>query len=104
MHETLDALLGELVEKIGITRDQVAECCIVGNTAMAHLLLQLPTPQMVMAPYVAATDAALDIKARDIGLAIAPGAAESHFGKELLSGCDQRCLSYIRAARKGFFD
>ncbi len=74
LHETLDGLLGELVEQAGVERDQVAECCIVGNTAMTHLLLQLPTQQLVMAPYVAATDAALDVKARDLGLETAPGA------------------------------
>ncbi len=48
--------------------------CLVGNTAMTHLLMELPVHQLVVSPYVAATNAAIDIKARDSGLTIAPGA------------------------------
>jgi uncharacterized 2Fe-2S/4Fe-4S cluster protein (DUF4445 family) len=72
--ETLDDLLDELVKKAGVSRDQVADVCIVGNTAMTHLLLELPVRQLAVSPYVAATDAAIDIKARDLGLTAAPGA------------------------------
>jgi uncharacterized 2Fe-2S/4Fe-4S cluster protein (DUF4445 family) len=57
-----------------VERQQVADICIVGNTAMIHLLLQLPTNQLVAAPYVAASSTAMDVKARDLGLDTAPGA------------------------------
>ncbi len=70
----LDTLLAELVQHAGVTREQVADVCIVGNTAMTHLLLELPVHQLTTAPYVAATGAAVDIKARAIGLTTAPGA------------------------------
>lgn len=70
----LDNLLGQMVEDAGILREQVADLCIVGNTAMTHLLLELPVDQLATAPYVAATNAALDIKARDLQLKTAPGA------------------------------
>jgi len=39
-----------------------------------HLLLRLPVEQLGLAPFLPAVSAALDIKARDIGLCIAPGA------------------------------
>ena len=74
VRETIDDLLGELTEQAGVGRDQVADVCIVGNTAMTHLLLELPVRQLAVSPYVAATNAALDVKARNLGLNTAPGA------------------------------
>ena len=74
VQNTLNDLLGELVQQAGVTRDQVADLCIVGNTAMTHLLIQLPTDQLAAAPYVSANNDAMDIKARDMGLIAAPGA------------------------------
>jgi uncharacterized 2Fe-2S/4Fe-4S cluster protein (DUF4445 family) len=74
VHDRLNELLDELVEQAGVTHEQVADVCIVGNTAMTHLLLSLPVRQLARAPYVAATNAALDVKARDVGLTTAPGA------------------------------
>jgi uncharacterized 2Fe-2S/4Fe-4S cluster protein (DUF4445 family) len=38
------------------------------------LLVELPVQQLAVAPYVAATNAAIDMKARDLGLSTAPGA------------------------------
>lgn len=70
----LDDLIGQLVAEAGALREQVADISIVGNTAMTHLLLELPVAQLAAAPYVAATNAPLDVSARDLGLAAAPGA------------------------------
>jgi uncharacterized 2Fe-2S/4Fe-4S cluster protein (DUF4445 family) len=50
------------------------EAVVVGNTAIHHLFLGLPVKQLGLSPYVPAVDSALDIKAREIGLYIAPGA------------------------------
>ena len=72
--ETLNALLAELTARAGVSRDQVAEVCLVGNTAMTHLFLEFPVSQLSRSPYVAATAAAVTIKARDVGLTTAPGA------------------------------
>ncbi len=74
VRETLDDLLGRLCLLAGVGRSQVVEVCIVGNTAMTHLLLELPIRQLAMAPFVAATSAAADVKGRDLGLRMAPGA------------------------------
>ncbi len=70
----LNSLIGTLCEQAGAARREVAEACIVGNTAMHHLLLGLPTRQLSVAPFVAASNAATDVRARDLGLDIAPGA------------------------------
>jgi uncharacterized 2Fe-2S/4Fe-4S cluster protein (DUF4445 family) len=72
--ETLDSLLGELTEQAGVSRVQVADICLVGNTAMTHLLLELPVRQLATSPYVAATNTAMGVKAGELGLTTAPGA------------------------------
>ncbi len=74
IRSALDELLGDLLQRAGVEREQVADMCIVGNTAMTHLLLQFPVNQLAAAPYVAASETALDIKARDLNLRTAPGA------------------------------
>jgi uncharacterized 2Fe-2S/4Fe-4S cluster protein (DUF4445 family) len=75
VRKMLDDLLGKVTDQAGVSRSQVADICIVGNTAMTHLLLELPLQQLAVAPFVAATNAAVDVKARDLGLEAAPGAA-----------------------------
>lgn len=70
----LNTLIGDLTARAGVTREQVVEACVVGNTAMTHLLLELPVAQLAVAPFVAAASAALEVKARDVGLQVAAGA------------------------------
>lgn len=74
VRNTLDDLLGQLVEQIQVARWQIVDICVVGNTAMTHLLLGLPTSQLSVSPYVAASHLPMDIKARDLGMEAAPGA------------------------------
>jgi uncharacterized 2Fe-2S/4Fe-4S cluster protein (DUF4445 family) len=66
-------LAGELVALVGRARQEIAEAVVVGNTAMHHLFLGLPVRQLGLAPYLAAVIDPLDLKARDVGLEIAPG-------------------------------
>ncbi|MEN8243092.1 MAG: 2Fe-2S iron-sulfur cluster-binding protein, partial [Chloroflexota bacterium] len=65
---TLDEVLGELLAKTGSRREQVVDAVIVGNTAITHLLLELPVKQLAKAPYVAAASDALDVPAAELGL------------------------------------
>jgi len=74
VRKKLDEILGEMTEEAGLSRVQVMDACIVGNTAMTHLLLDLPVRQLAASPYVAATNSAIDIKARELGLTTSPGA------------------------------
>jgi uncharacterized 2Fe-2S/4Fe-4S cluster protein (DUF4445 family) len=53
---------------------QIVDAVIVGNTAIHHLFLRLPVNQLGFSPYVPTIRHPVDIKAREIGLKIAPGA------------------------------
>ena len=72
--KALNELAGDLCADIDSSRGQIVESVIVGNTAIHHLLLRLPVKQLAYSPFLPAVSEALDIKARDIGLHIAPGA------------------------------
>jgi uncharacterized 2Fe-2S/4Fe-4S cluster protein (DUF4445 family) len=74
VREGLNNLIVALAFQAGVAQEQIAEACIVGNTAMTHLLLKLPVHQLSVSPFVAASSSALDVKARDLDLDIAPGA------------------------------
>ncbi len=69
LNDLAQALCGEC----GLEAEQILEAVVVGNTAMHHLFLGLPVAQLGLAPYIPAVSEALDIKARDVGLLIAPG-------------------------------
>ena len=74
VRDALNVMIGALAAEAGVARDQVAEICLVGNTAMTHLLLELPVRQLAVAPFVAAANEALDVKARALALDVAVGA------------------------------
>ena len=74
----LNELAAGLRGEAGAKPEDVVEAVVVGNTAMHHLALHLPIDQLLRPPFVPATTGALDIKARDLGLSIAPG-AYAHF-------------------------
>jgi uncharacterized 2Fe-2S/4Fe-4S cluster protein (DUF4445 family) len=64
----ISGLIDSLVEQSNVNLDQVADLCVVGNTAMMHLLLELPVDGLLAAPFVAATTSAVDTRAKDIGI------------------------------------
>ena len=74
MRELFNEMIGALAGEAGLTGNDVVDICIVGNTAMTHLFLDLPVEQLAKSPYVAATDNPVDIKARDTGISACPGA------------------------------
>lgn len=69
----LNDLVGSLCGEAGAKPEDVVEAVIVGNTAMHHLALNLPIDQLLRPPFVPAAAEPLDLKARDLGLSIAPG-------------------------------
>ena len=69
----VNQLARDLCAEVGVKAQDIVEAVVVGNTAMHHLLLGLPVEQLALSPYVPAVKGALDIKARDIGLKVAPG-------------------------------
>ena len=72
--EGLNGLTAGLCGEAGLTIGDVVEAAVVGNTAMHHLLLGLPTEQLALAPFVPAVGRDVTVRARDIGLELAPGA------------------------------
>lgn len=72
--DSLSGLATSACAEIGARPEDIVDAVVVGNTAIHHLFLQLPVAQLVSAPYVPAVRAAVDVKARALGLQIAPGA------------------------------
>ena len=70
----LDALVGEVCAAASVPRGDVVEMTVAGNPVMHHLLLGLDPTELGGAPFALTLDAAFDVLARDLGLAIAPGA------------------------------
>lgn len=70
----INGLAHDLCRAVDIGHERIVDAAICGNTAMQHILLGLPVRQLGRAPFVAALRTGMDIKARDLGLAFAPGA------------------------------
>ena len=69
----INEAVSELCRKNNLTHKEITEMTVVGNTAMHHLLLGLPVNQLGLSPFVSLTNDSLQIKAREIGIKIAPG-------------------------------
>ena len=67
-------LIGQVCGLGDIDPADVVELTVVGNPIMHHLFLGLDPRELGGAPFALAVDTALDLKARDIGIGINPGA------------------------------
>jgi uncharacterized 2Fe-2S/4Fe-4S cluster protein (DUF4445 family) len=72
--DALNALAIEAATDAGITVDAITDAVLVGNSVMHHILLNIPPRELGQSPFAPAISDAVDIKARDLGLALAPGA------------------------------
>jgi uncharacterized 2Fe-2S/4Fe-4S cluster protein (DUF4445 family) len=72
--EALASLVADLGARAGVAAERIAEIVVAGNPVMHHLLLGLDPVELGVAPFALAADAAMDVPARDLGLAVAPGA------------------------------
>ncbi len=70
----LNDLIAGMCAEVGAHTGQVVEVVAAGNTAMHHLFAGLPVRQLGASPYVPAVSEALELRARDLGLKVAPGA------------------------------
>jgi uncharacterized 2Fe-2S/4Fe-4S cluster protein (DUF4445 family) len=73
--EELNEVAVELCAEAGTVPAEIVDAVVVGNTAMHHLFLRLPVKQLARGPYVPAVGSALDLPARELGLAFAPAAS-----------------------------
>jgi len=72
--DAINELCTDLCAKAGAKPEEILEAVVVGNTAMHHLFLRLPVKQLVLSPFVPAVSQALEVRAGELGLNIAPGA------------------------------
>lgn len=72
--EVLNKAIEELCKNNNLKAEEVVEMTLVGNTAMHHLFLGLPISQLAFSPFLPLTNEAINLKAREIGINISPGA------------------------------
>jgi uncharacterized 2Fe-2S/4Fe-4S cluster protein (DUF4445 family) len=72
VRESIASLAVELCSAAGVHPCQIADVCVVGNTAMMHLFLQLPVARLLHAPFVAAIDCEVELMASELGWSFAP--------------------------------
>ena len=72
--EGLNGLLEDLAGQVGIQAEEIVDLVIVGNTCMHHLMLNIDPRYIGKSPFPPALHHSLDIKARDLGVKICPGA------------------------------
>lgn len=74
----LNGLIETLCAEARLAASAVVEMVLVGNTTIHHLLLNVDPRELGGSPFSLITHAALDVKARELGLRIAP-AGNIHF-------------------------
>jgi uncharacterized 2Fe-2S/4Fe-4S cluster protein (DUF4445 family) len=70
----LNGLAEEAASEVDITTGAITDIVLVGNSVMHHVLLNIPPRELGQSPFGPAISDAVDIKARDLGLKLAPGA------------------------------
>jgi uncharacterized 2Fe-2S/4Fe-4S cluster protein (DUF4445 family) len=71
--DELNDHIQEMCAEAEIETMQIVDMVFVGNTAMHHLLANLPVDQLVFAPYVPAVTGSMNIRARDLGIEMGSG-------------------------------
>ena len=70
IREGINETIEEVVREAGIDREDIYESVFVGNTAMHHLFLGIDPAYVAGSPYVAAREAPIAVKARELGIEI----------------------------------
>ncbi len=70
----INQLADDLGAEVKVSPLEIVDIVVVGNTAIHHFLLGLPTSRLAVSPFIPVAAGAIDIRAGDIGLEIAPGA------------------------------
>lgn len=71
--DLLNQMILEICARNRISKNEILDMTVVGNTVMHHILTRLPLRQLAFAPYVPAVSDSLNVKARELGIEIAPG-------------------------------
>ena len=77
-HLTINAInqtAEKMCERLNLSPDNIADVCLVGNTAMHHFFLNLPTGSLAVSPFVPLVTDPIYPSARELGIAAMSGAA-----------------------------
>jgi len=72
--DTLNKLAAKAAQLAGLRARDIHELVVVGNTTMMHIFLNIDPVELGGAPFALANRDAMDIKARELGLRLHPGA------------------------------
>ncbi|MFQ5343872.1 MAG: ASKHA domain-containing protein, partial [Anaerolineae bacterium] len=72
--DALNDLAGRAAAQAGIKTRDIYEAVVVGNTVMHHILLGIDPVELGAAPFALAIHDPIDVKARDLGVRLHPGA------------------------------
>jgi len=72
IRDVMNGIIADAAEKAGIAADSVYEAVLAGNTTMSHLFLGLDPTGLSQIPFVPVSNAAVDLRASDAGIAIHP--------------------------------
>jgi len=70
----INELISEACKKARVSQRSIYDMTVAGNTAMHHIFLSIPPNYVALMPYPAALQSAVDVKARELGVEINPGA------------------------------
>lgn len=68
----INVLIDKMMEENNISKRQIVDMTVVGNTVMHHIFLGIPTDRLGLWPFTPTIQGSIDIKARDLGLNINP--------------------------------
>jgi uncharacterized 2Fe-2S/4Fe-4S cluster protein (DUF4445 family) len=71
---TLNELADQAAADAGLSAEDILDAVVVGNTVMHHIFLGINPVELGGAPFAMALDSPLDLRARDLGLALNPAA------------------------------
>ncbi len=66
----ISKLMADITRRVDLTPEDISEVVIVGNTAMHHLFLNLNAEYLARQPYVPTISRSLNIKGRELGMAL----------------------------------
>ena len=102
-HLTIAAInqtTAKMCERLNISHDDIADVCLVGNTAMHHFFLNLPTGSLAVSPFVPVTTDPIYPSARESGITAMSGAAV--YTPPVIAGfIGSDHLAFLLAARFG---
>ena len=75
VREGINELIASVTAEAGVEGGDVLELSVAGNPIMHHLFLGLNPVELGGAPFALVTNEALNLNARDLGLAVNPGAS-----------------------------